>query len=140
MSNSPVRVHLSERSVRINVPSVGGDPIGHADDLRPPDGRSWCRRRKLPRMTAITTANGRSLEVREGGDPAGFPVVVQHGTPGSGLLWAEHRKLAEEQEIRLVAYDRAGYGGSARDEGRNVAACAADVDAIADALGLERYA
>jgi pimeloyl-ACP methyl ester carboxylesterase len=91
-------------------------------------------------MTAITTADGRSLGVREGGDPAGFPVVVQHGTPGSGLLWSEHRRLAEDQGIRLVAYDRAGYGGSSRDEGRSVAACAADVGAIADALDLDRYA
>jgi pimeloyl-ACP methyl ester carboxylesterase len=91
-------------------------------------------------MTAITTAGGRSLEVTEGGDPSGFPVLMQHGTPGSGLLWSEHRRLAEEQGIRLIGYDRAGYGGSTRDEGRNVAACAADVDAIADALGLDRYA
>jgi pimeloyl-ACP methyl ester carboxylesterase len=42
--------------------------------------------------------------------------------------------------VRLLGYDRAGYGSSHRHAGRHVADCAADVDAIADALGLERFA
>ena len=91
-------------------------------------------------MTAITTAGGRILELSEGGDSSGFPVVVQHGTPGSRLLWSDHDELARAQGIRLIGYDRPGYGGSTRDAGRDVAACAADVSAIADALSLERYA
>jgi pimeloyl-ACP methyl ester carboxylesterase len=91
-------------------------------------------------MGAITTADGRRLELREAGEPSGFPVLAQHGTPGSGLIWAEHGDLAREQGIRLIAYDRPGYGGSSRLAGRNVSACAADVNAIADALELPRYA
>ena len=42
--------------------------------------------------------------------------------------------------IRLIGFDRAGYGGSTRHHGRNVATAAADVEDIADALGLERFA
>ena len=83
-----------------------------------------------------TVAN---LELHEAGDPAGFPVVMQHGTPMSGLSYPVHDALAKEQGIRLIGYDRPGYGGSARRPGRVVADCAADLDAIADALGLERY-
>lgn len=88
----------------------------------------------------VQTAEGRTLEVHEDGDPRGLPVVFHHGTPGSGLPYAPHAELAREQGIRLLGYDRPGYGGSARRAGRNVADCAADVTAIADALGLERFA
>ena len=88
----------------------------------------------------IETPDGRALEVHEAGDPGGLPVVVHHGTPMSGLHYEPHVALAEEQGIRLIGYDRPGYGGSDRAAGRDVAACAADVHAIADALGLERFA
>ena len=39
----------------------------------------------------------------------------------------------------MVTYDRPGYGGSDRNKGRPVAACAGDVAAIADALGIGRF-
>jgi pimeloyl-ACP methyl ester carboxylesterase len=42
--------------------------------------------------------------------------------------------------IRLIAYDRPGYGGSTRQCGRQVKDAAADVEAIADELGIERFA
>ncbi len=88
---------------------------------------------------AVKTADGRALQLSEAGDPSGFPVVAQHGTPGSRVLYDEHDALAREQGIRLIGYDRPGYGGSTRAAGRDVAACAADLEAIADALSLERY-
>ena len=90
-------------------------------------------------MQTIATAEGRTLAVHSDGDPAGFPVVMHHGTPSSGLLYERHVELAHEQGIRLVGYDRPGYGGSAREPGRSVSDCAADVDAIADALRLDRF-
>jgi pimeloyl-ACP methyl ester carboxylesterase len=95
--------------------------------------------RKLPRVR-VETPDGRSLEVHDEGDPDGLPVVVHHGTPASGLQYAPHVELARERGIRLLGYDRPGYGGSSRHAGRTVADCAADVSAIADALGLERFA
>jgi pimeloyl-ACP methyl ester carboxylesterase len=91
-------------------------------------------------VQTIATAEGRTLAVHSDGDPAGFPVVMHHGTPSSGLLYERHVELAHEQGIRLVGYDRPGYGGSAREPGRSVSDCAADVDAIADALRLDRFA
>jgi len=91
-------------------------------------------------VQTIATAEGRTLAVDSDGDPAGFPVVMHHGTPSSGLLYERHVELAHEQGIRLVGYDRPGYGGSAREPGRSVSDCAADVDAIADALRLDRFA
>src|SRR5439155_10749166 len=41
---------------------------------------------------------------------------------------------------RVITYDRPGYGGSARHAGRRVVDCVGDVAAIADVLGIERFA
>jgi pimeloyl-ACP methyl ester carboxylesterase len=87
----------------------------------------------------VKTADGRNLEVYEGGDASGAPVLIHHGTPGSGLLYAPSEALAREQGIRLIGYDRPGYGDSTRAPGRTVADCAADAGVIADELGLDRY-
>jgi pimeloyl-ACP methyl ester carboxylesterase len=86
------------------------------------------------------SVDGRTVRVLEAGDPGGRAVVVHHGTPGSRLLWRELVEDAEARAIRLVAYDRPGYGGSDPHPGRTVADVAADVAAIADALGIERLA
>jgi pimeloyl-ACP methyl ester carboxylesterase len=42
--------------------------------------------------------------------------------------------------VRLIAFDRPGYGKSDRKPGRRVADGAADVSEIADALGVDRFA
>jgi pimeloyl-ACP methyl ester carboxylesterase len=86
--------------------------------------------------TIIEAADGRSLELHEAGDPSGLPVIVHHGTPGAGILYDRWATPG----IRLIAYDRAGYGGSARNRGRAISDVVPDVESIADALGLERYA
>jgi pimeloyl-ACP methyl ester carboxylesterase len=86
------------------------------------------------------SVDGRTLAVVEAGDESGPAVVVSHGTPGSGLLWRELIEDAEARRMRLIGYDRPGYGGSDPHPGRNVADAAGDVAAIADALGIERLA
>ena len=63
-------------------------------------------------------------------------MIVHHGTPGSGVLYDRWTTPG----IRLIGYDRAGYGGSTRNRGRAITAVVPDVEAIADALGLDRYA
>jgi pimeloyl-ACP methyl ester carboxylesterase len=88
----------------------------------------------------ISTADGRSLLVQEGGDPAGQAVLVHLGTPSSRSLYPPHLRDATERGIRLIAYDRPGYGGSSPHPGRSVADCATDVRAIVDALQIERFA
>ena len=84
--------------------------------------------------------DGRVLSVVEAGDPNGAAVVVHHGTPGSRLLWRGLVEDAEARGIRLLGYDRPGYGGSDPDPGRAVADAAGDVTAIAEALGIDRLA
>jgi pimeloyl-ACP methyl ester carboxylesterase len=89
---------------------------------------------------AVSVAGGRVLTVQEGGRRDGYPVLVHAGSPSSRHLYGAHLRDAHRQGIRLFAYDRPGYGGSDPQQGRVVADCAADVSAVADALGIERFA
>lgn len=89
---------------------------------------------------SIETASGRTIEVQEGGDVKGLAVFALHGTPGSRLLYKPHLDSAEARGIRLIGYNRPGYGHSTRVEGRNVAHAARDVAEIADSLGIDRFA
>jgi pimeloyl-ACP methyl ester carboxylesterase len=89
-------------------------------------------------MRTVTTPDGRTLTVREGGDPGGVPVLTISGTPGSSTLFDAHGRDAEQRGIRLFSYDRPGYGGSTRQAGRTAADCAADIEAVCNELGLGR--
>jgi pimeloyl-ACP methyl ester carboxylesterase len=91
-------------------------------------------------MRDITTPDGRTLRLYEAGARKGPVVLVQNGTPMSGLLFEPHVRDAENRAIRLVAYDRPGYGNSTPAPGRSVADAAEDVRLIADALEVERLA
>jgi pimeloyl-ACP methyl ester carboxylesterase len=88
----------------------------------------------------IEGPGGRTLRVHEAGDPGGRAVLVHHGTPASGALFEPWVRDAEANGIRLLSHDRPGYGGSTPDPGRTVGSGAADAAAIADELGLERFA
>jgi pimeloyl-ACP methyl ester carboxylesterase len=88
----------------------------------------------------IQTREKRTLDLHEDGDPAGYPVIYHHGTPSAGLLYEPHAALAREQGIRLIGYDRPGYGNSTRAKNRRVEDCVADVTEIADALRLDSFA
>ena len=88
---------------------------------------------------AVTLRDGRTLHVYDEGDPDGLVVVEHHGTPGSGLPYPPDLELARERGLRVVRYDRAGYGGSTAKPGRSVADVAADIEDVADALGIERF-
>jgi pimeloyl-ACP methyl ester carboxylesterase len=88
----------------------------------------------------IRTADGRTLAVQEGGDPDGKPVLVHNGTPNSRQLYRPHHIDAAARGIRLISYDRPGYGESSPQPGRTVASVADDVRTICAALGISRLA
>jgi pimeloyl-ACP methyl ester carboxylesterase len=97
-------------------------------------GASW--REPVDRL--IRTPDGRTIAVEEGGDPGGVPVLVHNGTPNSRHLHPPAVADAAGRGIRLIGYDRPGYGGSTPQPGRAIADCVADVRAICAALGIGR--
>jgi pimeloyl-ACP methyl ester carboxylesterase len=96
--------------------------------------------RGVEREGQARAADGRTLAFVERGPESGMPVLVCHGTPGSRLTRHPDPEMYERHGVRMVAYDRPGYGRSDPQLGRSVADAAADVAAIADELGFERFA
>ncbi len=88
----------------------------------------------------VRTADGRTLLVDRSGDPGGRPVFLLHGTPGSRVGPRPRSMVLYQRGTQLISYDRPGYGGSDRHPGRRVADVTRDVAAVADALGLDRFA
>ncbi|MDA4136921.1 MAG: alpha/beta hydrolase [Thaumarchaeota archaeon] len=88
----------------------------------------------------VGLSSGRMLEVSEAGDPRGLPVFVLYGTPSSRLFYPPHVADAERRHVRLISYNRPGYGNSTPVPGRRMVDDAADVAAIADSLGLDKVA
>jgi pimeloyl-ACP methyl ester carboxylesterase len=88
----------------------------------------------------VTLRDGRTLHVYDAGDPNGNVLVEHHGTPGSGVAYSPDLELARERGLRIVTYDRAGYGGSTPNPGRSVADVVPDIEDVLDHFGIERYA
>jgi pimeloyl-ACP methyl ester carboxylesterase len=89
----------------------------------------------------ITLRDGRTLHVYDEGDPSGCAVVAHHGTPSSGRLHPDSIADARARGIRLIGYDRPGYGvSSSAQPGRSVGDAAADVAELLDQLGVDRFA
>ena len=90
----------------------------------------------------VEVADGRSLHVYDTGPDDGsgrLAVFWHHGTPNVGIPPEPLFPVSERLGIRWVSFDRPGYGGSTRDEGRDVASAAGHVSAIADALAIDRF-
>lgn len=90
--------------------------------------------------TDVLTPDGRTLRFETTGTPSGSPVFLLHGTPGSRVGPKPRFSVLYRLGIRLISYDRPGYGGSDRHPGRTVADAAADIETIADHLGIDRFA
>ena len=88
----------------------------------------------------VRARDGRELLVAQAGTPDGAAVIFHHGWPGCRLLPPGFAEAAAARELRLVSFDRAGYGGSSRAQGRSVGDVAGDTAAIADALGIAGFA
>ena len=86
----------------------------------------------------LTLSDGRRLDWRVTGPPAGLPLVFHHGTPGAVTPFRAIERAAHERGLRLVTFSRPGYGDSTRVAGRAVVDVAADVGAIIDAIGAGR--
>ena len=86
--------------------------------------------------------DGLTFRIVEYGTPGGVPVVLLHGFPGSSTTWADVVPPLVEQGLRVLVPDQRGYSPQARPAGRShyrLRELVADVVALADAAGLERF-
>ncbi|MFE7600934.1 alpha/beta fold hydrolase [Streptomyces sp. NPDC057494] len=82
----------------------------------------------------------RGYDTGAGGAGERLTVFWQHGTPNIGAPPGPLLPDSARLGIRWVSYDRPGYGGSTPRPGRDIASAADDVRAVADALGIGRFA
>lgn len=87
----------------------------------------------------IDLPDGRTLHAYDTG-AGDLAVIWHHGTPNVGAPPAPLFAAAERLGLRWVSYDRPGYGRSTPDPGRDVASAAGCAAAVADALGIDRFA
>jgi pimeloyl-ACP methyl ester carboxylesterase len=94
----------------------------------------------LPETAELATADGRILRYCMYGPADGLPVVWHGGSPSSRWKWPVLIDAMEQSKLRLLVYDRPGYGGSTRRIERTVADAVDDVLALANAHGWQRFA
>jgi len=83
----------------------------------------------------VRLPDGRAMAVEEYGDPDGPVVLYFHGWPASRL----EAGLISDLPVRLLAFDRPGYGRSSPQPGRTLLDWPRDVANVADRLGLDRF-
>jgi pimeloyl-ACP methyl ester carboxylesterase len=93
----------------------------------------------MTQVIQVSSGHRRPLAFDEWGAPHGYPVFLLHGTPGSRNGPRPRASVLYRLGIRLVCYDRPGYGKSGLNRGRSVADAALDVLAIADELNLDSF-
>lgn len=91
-----------------------------------------------PRIDAVEVVDGRDVAYSVYG-AAGQPVIFHYGTPGSRRLSPQLITAAGRAGVQLLVLDRPGYGTSTRLAGRSIRDVVADVVAVADALGWDRF-
>jgi pimeloyl-ACP methyl ester carboxylesterase len=94
-------------------------------------------------VTEVDVAlDGRTLHAYDTGTAGDgrLAVLWHHGSPNLGRPPEPLFPASDRLGIRWFSYDRPGYGGSSPRPDRDVASAAADVSAVADALGIERFA
>lgn len=85
----------------------------------------------------MTLRDGRTLAWREYGLASGRPVLRFQGTPGSRNSRYPHEEAYDRLGVRVIAFDRPGYGASSRLPGRGIAVVADDARELLDHLELE---
>lgn len=89
----------------------------------------------------MPVAHGRTLGAAEFGDPAGFPVLWFHGSPGGRMqVPPDAPASAAELGLRLFGVERPGTGDSTDHRYGAVREFADDIGALASELGFARFA
>lgn len=93
----------------------------------------------MRRNRTILVADGREVGVCDYGSTKDVAVFWCHGGPGSRLEPAFLSEDAAAAGLRLVGFDRPGYGLSPPRPGRTIPDVVSDLIGVADALSIERF-
>ena len=85
----------------------------------------------------LTLRDGRTLAWHEYGPADGRPHLRFQGTPGSRYSRHPHEDSYDRHQVRVILFDRPGYGASSRLPGRGISAVADDAAELLDHLGLD---
>jgi pimeloyl-ACP methyl ester carboxylesterase len=94
------------------------------------------------KQSRIELSTGIRMNVVEAGPDDAAPVILLHGFPESHRTWRALAPLLSD-EVRLVMPDQRGFGDSDRPqevEAYSTETLLTDLFALADALGMERFA
>jgi pimeloyl-ACP methyl ester carboxylesterase len=93
------------------------------------------------REQTIRLADGRILSFDDVGAPNGTPILYFHGVPSAHVEWHMwgNEALLQRLGVRLIAIDRPGVGSSTFHPHRRLSDWPADIVALADGLGLQRF-
>ncbi len=86
----------------------------------------------------LTLADGRNLRYAVWGDPAGRPLFLFHGSPGS-RYFVPDPGMSRAAGVRLITVDRPGFGRSDPSPGRRILDWPADIRHLADTLALDAF-
>lgn len=92
-----------------------------------------------PPMQSVTLADGRQLTWQEFGLPGGRPVLYFHGGGSTSLEAGIFHREAVQHNIRLIATNRPGAGGSTLCPDRPVAAYSNDLNELLDSLKIGQF-
>lgn len=87
----------------------------------------------------VHAADERRVAYKMLGPANGYPIFLEHGTPGCKEGPIPRSLVLHGLGVLAIARDRPGYYESDRQPGRRIVDGAADIQMIADDLGLERF-
>lgn len=90
-----------------------------------------------PVDSSTVSVAGQTIAYAEYGDPVGQPVVLFHGTPGTHQLGGLFAPAATARGVRLLAFDRPGYGDSEPWPERSLPDIGTVVAGVLDAAGVD---
>ncbi len=91
----------------------------------------------------LDVGDGHRIRFQEAGNPAGKPVVVLHGGPGSGIAPMARRHF-DPAAYRIVLFDQRGAGQSTPHAGDDLTAntlwhLVSDMELLREHLGIDRW-
>ena len=88
----------------------------------------------------VELADGRCFGLARYGAENGLAVLALHGAPASRIMFDVTDAAAKKLTLQIYCPERPGYGVTPKDEAPTLETRVADLEAIADRLGLQRFA